>query len=240
MSLLAPEVLNEGLRLSLPVLGCALSVGLLLWLLGSLGYRFWIVLTTTLLSGIVGLNYGPSVGMQPLVAGLLLAVATGMLALSLVRVGAFLVVGSAAVWLANRLAPTWDESVACFLGGGLLGVLLFRLWIASLTSFVGALLMLHAGLCLASRFGASDLLGWAERNGALLDWGVVAATVLGVLVQFLIQRRIKRKARRAARDEAIEAEFLPEVYPPPRPRQPEKRPSRWWFPWGRKEARRAG
>jgi hypothetical protein len=237
MSLLAPEVLKEGLALSRPLLAAALLVGVLVWLLGSWGYRFWIVLTTTTLSGIVGLHYGPDVGMQPLVGGLLLAVATGMLALSLVRVGAFVVVGAAAVWLARTVAPNWDEGVACFLGGGLLGMLLFRLWIAVLTSFVGALLMLHAGLCLAGRCGWPAAADWAERNQPLLTWSAAAATVLGVLLQFLIQRRMNGKSSRGNLDEGddvVEAEEAP-----PR-RRPQKKPARSWFPWGRKEARRAG
>ena len=55
MGLVDPKVLEDGLLLPAWLQGTALLLGLLLWLLGGWGHRFWIVLLTTLLSGIVGL-----------------------------------------------------------------------------------------------------------------------------------------------------------------------------------------
>jgi len=66
------------------------------------------------------------IGVQPLLAGLLLAVAAGLLALALVRVIAFAAGGIAAVYGVRLLPPApWQEPLICFLGGGLLGLLLF-------------------------------------------------------------------------------------------------------------------
>jgi hypothetical protein len=194
MGLVDPKVLEDGLLLPAWLQVTALLLGLLLWLLGGWGHRFWIVLLTTLLSGIVGLIYGPQFGMQPLVAGLLLAVAAGALALSLMRVGVFLAVGLTALGVARLAVPSWDEPLACFLVGGLLGVVLFRFWIVVLTSAAGTLLMTHASLCLVGRLGNTDVIGWSRQQAPLLNWSVGAAIVLGVLLQFLIQRRLKARA----------------------------------------------
>jgi len=211
MGAVEPEVLREGLLLPPAVLAAGLVLGLLLWLLGGWGHRFWIVLLTTLLSGVVGLVYGPEFGIQPLVAGLLVAVAAGALALSLMRLGVFLAVGCAALSAARFAAPSWNESLACFLLGGLLGVVLFRFWIVVLTSAAGALLLTHAGLCLVGRFARTDVIAWSREQAPLVNWGVGAVIVLGVLLQFLVQRRLKN------RGQGKKAEAPPEPEAPPAP-----------------------
>src|SRR4029077_18341819 len=93
MVLIAPAVPQCCPELSLGLLIFGLVIGLLLWLLGGWGHRFCIVLVTTLVAGVGGLYYGPQWGLQPLVAGLLLGVAAGALALALVRVLIFIGVG---------------------------------------------------------------------------------------------------------------------------------------------------
>src|SRR5438067_2506654 len=149
MTLIAPDLLAECQPLSLATLGLGFVVGLLLWLLGGQGHRFCIVLVTTLAGGIAGLEMGPPWGLQPLVAGLLLAVTAGALALSLVRIAVFIGVGFATLALAKSVAPNWEEPVACFVAGGLAGVLLFRYCIMAAASAAGTLLMAYSGLCLA-------------------------------------------------------------------------------------------
>ena len=64
-------------------------LGFFLWLLGWYGHRFWIVLFTTVIAGVVGLASARVAGVQPFVAGLLLAIAAGTLALSLSRLLGF-------------------------------------------------------------------------------------------------------------------------------------------------------
>ena len=70
MFLLAPDILAIARDLSAAVSGAGLAVGLVLWLVGYRGHRFWLVLAVTLAGGFAGLSYGPDFGLQPLVGGL--------------------------------------------------------------------------------------------------------------------------------------------------------------------------
>src|SRR6202022_2047235 len=161
--LLTPDILTDGRELSAGLTAAGLVIGLALWLTGWWGHRFWIVLVATVMAGIFGLLSSPAHQVQPLIVGLLLAVAAGVLALSLVRLVAF-AAGGAAGWLAVPAVapPPWDGVLICFLAGGLVGLLLFRLWMMALTSFAGSLLMAYSGLCLADRLGKLDAVAVAE------------------------------------------------------------------------------
>ena len=90
MALLAPDILEEARGLSVAVSVSGLVLGLLLWLLGWRGHRFWIVLAATVSAGVAGLSMGPSYGASPELAGLLLAIAAGVLALALAVAGILL------------------------------------------------------------------------------------------------------------------------------------------------------
>ena len=94
MILVAPDILDEVRQLAWYLPACGLLLGLLLWLFGGRGHRFWLVLVLTFSGGVFGLTFGAAYGVQPLVAGLLLGVAAGALALALARVALFLVVGA--------------------------------------------------------------------------------------------------------------------------------------------------
>jgi hypothetical protein len=240
MQLLAPDILEDARQLSLPVSGIGVGVGLLLWLLGSRTHRFWVVLALTLGAGLAGLAYGRDYGLQPLVAGLLLAVTAGALALALVRLLLFAAGGLACLAVARAVAPEWMAELPCFLAGGLAGIFLYRLWIMALSSFVGTLLIGYGGLALLDKLGLVDSLAWARQNGALLNWGVVGCTVLGVLAQYLVDRRQKRrkaaaKARKAKAAEEARAKAAAPPPPPPPPKQA-------WWKLGRRDAaqRKAG
>src|SRR5262249_12085001 len=97
MQLVVPEILDEARGFSVAVSVTALVMGLSLWLIGWRSHRFWIVLGTTIGAGVWGLSSGPIYGTPGLVAGLLLALAAGALALALVRVVAFAAGGLAIV-----------------------------------------------------------------------------------------------------------------------------------------------
>jgi hypothetical protein len=237
--LVAPDILKLCLTppMGLPTLGLGLLIGALLWLLGGWGHRFCIVLVTTLIAGVVGLQCGPIWGMQPLVAGLLLAVAAGALALSLVRVVVFFAVGLAAFYLARTVMPNGSDPIVCFVAGGVLGVLFFRLWIMAAASLAGTLLMAYSSLCLLSQLAHMDVEAWAEKNGPLLNWGCLSVAVLGVLVQLLVQRRgSKKKAKSKPKAAAKPAPPPPQPAPPPPPP-----PRPFWLRWlPDKEQRQAG
>ncbi len=225
MQLLAPDILEEVRGVSIIVSASAFAVGFLLWLLGWRGHRFWIVLAATVLAGILGLYSGAVHGAQPLVAGLLLAVAAGVLALAMVRVVAF-TAGGIAAWVAVRaLAPSWDEPLICFLGGGLIGLLLFRIWTMALTSCAGTLLMAYAGLGIVDHLGKLDAVALAQKQALLLNCVCGGVALLGLTIQFLFERRRGRDRRRkpASGSQAASASA-----------------DRAWWDWGPLSYRRAG
>ena len=97
-------------------------------------------------------------------AGILLAVAAGMMALELAKVFAF-VAGGCGAWLAAQwVFPQAQELWAVFLSGGLFGLLLYKLWTMLLTSLGGVLLAGHAGLLLLEPVLAFDAVAWAAAR----------------------------------------------------------------------------
>src|SRR4051812_14071990 len=56
MHIIATDILGDVCGLSLGLIMLVIPVGLVLWLLGWWSHRFWIVLATTVIAGIVGLN----------------------------------------------------------------------------------------------------------------------------------------------------------------------------------------
>jgi hypothetical protein len=128
--------------------------------------------------------------------------------------------GGACIWLARTVAPSWDEPALCFLIGGLLGVLLYKVWVAALSSLAGALLITYSILGLLSSLVNADITRWAEQQAPLLNWVCASAAVLGVLTQLLMERRRRRRLREKAAER--EAEEFARDHPPPPP------PRRWW------------
>jgi hypothetical protein len=234
MQLLAPDVLELTRQLSPSVTALAVVVGLLLWLFGLRHHRFWLGLAVTLAAGVAGLFVSRDFGLQPLVAGLLFALAAGVLSLALARIALFAAGGAAFVLLCRAANTGWNELV-CFVLGGLLGVALYPLWVAVLSSLAGTVLMVYGLVSLLDRYGQLDSLGWAGRNAPLINWGLVAWAMLGVLVQLVLERRRLRMAREAEqpgkerREEKLKA-------PPPPPPPPLPEPKGWWRNWGRKSA----
>lgn len=236
MQLVAPDILNEARGLPGPTLGACLAIGLFLWLFGARTHRFWIALAITVAAGLVGLSQAQSYGMQPLVAGLLLAVAAGTLALSLVRLLLFLAGGFTALALAHAVAPSYEEPLICFVVGGLTGVLLYRVWIMTLTSITGTLIIVYSLLCLLDRFRVADAVAWSERNPALLNGGCALAALLGLLLQYMLERRRARNAK-AKKEEDDEEELYEHRQHAPRQKP---KPRGGWFGWFQGTTRKAG
>jgi hypothetical protein len=235
MDLLSPDfmadLLREGRGLSPAIPGIGLGVGLLLWLMGSRGYRFWLSMAVTVAAGLTGLHVAPALGVkEPLVAGLLMAVCAGALALALVRLLVFALVGVGSLAVAQAVTPGWNEPVIFFLAGGLIGVVFFRLWIMALTSLAGTVLMAYSGLCLAASVGGVDVVELAKGQGRLLQWSGLGLAFLGVLTQFVLERRRTKKKQQRAREER-EEEARYRMPPPPRS---------WWSRDNKQSRRRAG
>ena len=173
MQLLIPEILADACDLSTGLIVLGIALGLVLWLFGWWTHRFWVVLMTTVLAGVYGLYEAPAFRANPLLASVLLAVTAGLLALAVVRVLAFVAGGLAGLLAIHALAPSWNHTVIGFLLCGLVGLILFRLWMMALTSWCGTLLMAYAGLSLLNRFGSGDVLAWTEQGEVLLNWACI-------------------------------------------------------------------
>jgi hypothetical protein len=199
MTLVAPDILAEAKGLSVAVSAIGLGLGAALWLFGGWGQRFWLVLATTLGAGVYGLSVGEQYGVQPLVSGLLMAVAAGALALSLVHLFAFLAGGAVASLAVPALVTGWDEPFLFFFAGGFLGLFLLRYWMMALSSLAGTLLMTYCALWMFDGLGRIDCVEWASGRVVLLNWACTGVALLGFLLQVLLYRR-----RKAARKEARE------------------------------------
>jgi len=208
-----------------PAVSCpAFALGLLLWLLGWRGHRFWIVLMATIAAGVVGLYSGPAHATHPVLGGLLLAVAVGAMALALVRLIAFAAGGVAACVAVHALVPQWQQPLLGFLAGGLFGLLLFRIWTMALTSAAGTLVMAYSGLCLVTTFGKVDVIALAEERATAINWICGTVALLGLVAQLVLDRPRGRR-RSPERPNSQSAQ------PPP--------PQRRWWSWAEQLYRRA-
>lgn len=189
MQFVSPDILSEVAGFSLAISCPTLALGFLLWLLGWRGHRFWIVLMATVAAGTVGLYSGTAYSSQPVLAGLLLALAVGVMALALVRLLAFAAGGVAACLAVHALVPQWQQPLLCFLAGGLFGLLLFRIWTMALTSAAGTLLMAYSSLCLVSTFAKVDVVGLADKRSTTINYICGGIILLGVIGQLVLDRR---------------------------------------------------
>jgi hypothetical protein len=189
MYLIEPGILADASGLSIGLSVGGLILGLALWLLGWRWHRFWVGLGITLLGGVYGLHEAAAFRAHPLVAGVLLALGAGVLSLALARVLAFAAGGCAAALAVQAFVPTWDQPLVSFITGGLLGVLLYRLWVMTLTSLGGALLMVCSSLLLIERLGKLNSADFADRHPILLNWICGSLAALGLILQLLLNRR---------------------------------------------------
>lgn len=193
MQLVVPDLLAEVCGLSLALSLAGLLLGLALWLCGWRGHQFFIVLLTTVLGGILTLREADSHGSHSLLMALLVAVTAGLLALALVRLLAFAAGGGAGLFILHYLLPSWNQPLLAFLLGGMVGLLLFRIWLMALTSFAGALLATYFGLALLHYYGTLDALTIAEQGQVLLNWISCLLAVVGLTLQFFLDRRLRPK-----------------------------------------------
>jgi hypothetical protein len=183
MQLIAPDIFAEVGRLSNGACAIGFALGLLLWLTGWWQHRFWVVASLTATAGILGLQSGRANGAQPLVAGLLAALGAGYLALELARVLAFVGGGAVSGLLVKTFMPTMHEPLLAFLAGGLLAVLLFRLWMLALTSLVGMLLMTYSAMALLGRWTLMDSAAVVTGKVGLLNGVVIGGMLAGIVFQ---------------------------------------------------------
>jgi hypothetical protein len=224
MQMFAPWMFMEGHGLSGGLCAIGLVLGIALWVTGWMAHRFWIVLVATVLAGTVGLATSSMHGMKPLLAGVLLAVGAGALALALIRLVVFAATGGALAILAHHFAPpSVDEPLGWFLFGGLVGLLLFRFWTMVLTSVSGATLAGYSLLFLLDTAGSINAVSLTESKATMLNAACLGFAAAGVVLQILIERRRARLQRIRDEFERQHREREEEVL----------YGRRRWFPWGR-------
>ncbi|MCS7015481.1 MAG: hypothetical protein NZM42_05090 [Gemmatales bacterium] len=175
-------------------------------------YRFWFAAAVTTVAGMWGLVYGAQYGAPPLVAGVLAAVGIGCIALAATR----LVIFAAGGWISWQLGclviQEWANPLVCFLIGGILSTLLFRLVVRLVTGGVGVLLL---GLGLHWVRAEGDMIivtGWWQKSGiesASWVWltGMFAAAFVQALIDKMLNwwqaRRQEAKKKANEKKEAV-------------------------------------
>ena len=195
MQLVAADLLADACGLSPALAFVTLLAGLLLWLFGWRSHRFWIVLAATVLAGVFGLAQAPGLHAPPLPTAVLLALAAGLLALSLVRVFVFAAAGLTVVLLTQELWPTLNQPVLVFLLSGLFCHFLFRLCLTALTSLAGALLLHYGVLMLLHLYAGLDAAAAADRVPGVLNGTCAVVALIGFVVQTYFHRRARRAAQ---------------------------------------------
>jgi hypothetical protein len=185
MQLILPDVLIEARGLSVGASGFFLFIGILLWGFGWRWHRFWIAFGITVAAGLIGLNAGrasEATG-QVMAITILFAFSAGVLALELAKILAF-VSGGTVAWIGTaNLLPGVQELWVVFMCGGLLGVVMYRLWLMIATSFLGVLLCWHVLFVLAESLIKLDSPKFVTDHGSALSGGLIVVGLLGVLVQ---------------------------------------------------------
>lgn len=195
MGVLVPEVLNDLRDLPAATLAVIGGLGLLLWLTGWWLHRFWITLLATSLGGLLGLRLGPQWGVQPaIIAGVLMALAAGCLALSLARLGLFVLYGYVSWEVAQAVAPGSVPALVAFTVGGLASVLLFRICIILLTSALGTVLMTYGGLLGTEVWFGTQAVAPATAQPLVSHGIMLAIGLLGAYLQMKFTRRSNHTA----------------------------------------------
>ena len=197
MYIIATDILADLCSLSLGLIVLLVPVGLLLWLLGWWSHRFWIVLTATVIAGVFGLIEAATWRAQPILVGVLLAIAAGVLALALVRVITFAAGGFAGMYLVQLFLPTLQQPAICFLISGMVSLLLFRWFFMMFTSLLGSSLLVYATLALLHFREFLDAVAWADQNTLTLNLLCGCMTLFGFTFQFFFDRwRLRRRKER--------------------------------------------
>lgn len=196
MQLVAPDILAEAARLSVGGVGLGFILGLLLWFTGWMKRTFWFALASTVGFGLYGLYLGRASGTHPLVTGLLLGLAAGVLSLELGRLIAFVSGGLAVAVAVQTFVPSFPEPLLAYLVGGLLCVVLFKLWTLAVFGFAGTMLLTYTGLILGARFLKMDILTLAKTKAPLLNALVGIGSVAGMVMQSRFEARIATRDQR--------------------------------------------
>jgi hypothetical protein len=207
MQVLSPDVFADVLELPLAALGIIAALGAAIALTGWRWHRFWLTITVSLVSGLIGIRQASVWGIeQPVMAGVLLATAAGCLALSLARVGMFLAYGLTIWYAMKRIAPLHAVPAFCICVGGLFSVLFYRFCIVLLTSAFGSLLLCYGGLAALQEKNIFSVSSWLQEQPLMGTAVWAGLTLFTLLLQLYFWRRAKQRLKKA-RLEFTEAEL---------------------------------
>ena len=207
MQLLSPDVLTDVLELPVAALLVMVGFGAALALTGWRWHRFWLTISVSLISGVVGLRQASTWGIeQPILAGVLLAAAAGCLALSLARVGLFLAYGLVTWYAMKRLAPPYAIPAICICLGGLFSVLFYRFCVVLLTSILGTLLLAYGGMAYAQQQNWYPMLNWLKDQPLAAHGAYAGLCGLTLFLQLYFWRRARKKKLPEYTAEELEAE----------------------------------
>src|SRR5438270_9987015 len=136
----------------------------------------------------------------------------GVMVVTLMRFLAFAAGVVDGYLLVHSLAPAWNQPLVGILTGGVLGVVLFRVWIMALTCFGGSLLLGYATLWLTERPGTFNAAAWAGEHTALLNTISVGLTAAGVLLQLFLDRHHARMQKERKQRDEEQARLVEERY----------------------------
>ncbi len=216
MEIVSPKLVAEASELPSVILLLMAALAPVFWVLGWRVHRALFVAASTLVGGMYGLAHGPSFGMFPFLAAGLLSLSAGALALSILRIGVFVVFGALLDLAVNAsIASQMEERsrgwvrVVAFLIGGLASLVCYRLLIIVVTSFSGALLLVLGAMGFAARQGEIDSVRLADERSGLITATVVVLAIVGTAGQYLLEMHRSREKRERGRDPA--GDFLRKV-----------------------------
>jgi hypothetical protein len=227
MATFAGQLLGDVAGLSLGLSLSLASLGWLLWATGWRLHRFWLVFLASGIAGVVGLLSGRAMGSPLLIVGLLLAFAAGLLAVELSRLIIFLAGGCSVMLAGQIIAPAMPSHVLLFLVGGLVSLLLFRLWVMLWTSFLGGCVGGLATVQLLGKLMRVNPASWVDTHPKTVYVSLAVVVLLGVIVQAVLERwwlgrRLATKdgqqQSRAAADDSHAASDQPTRQADPGPR----------------------
>ena len=207
MQVLSPEVLADVLELPSLALITLFVLGVSLALTGWRWHRFWLTISVSLISGLVGLRQAQAWGIgQPIVAAVLLATAAGCLALSLARVGLFLAYGLATWYAVKRFAPPYAIPAICICLGGLFSVLFYRFCVVMLTSVVGSVILSYAGMAYAQQQNWFPMQTWLKEQALVAHASLAGISLLTLVTQLYFWRNTRKRKAAEYSAEELEAE----------------------------------
>jgi len=192
-SMINSEVLQVARGMSVAMLGTLLALGLAIWLFGWKWHRFWITCLALATAVAITWKYGNLWTQTPLAVVItVIALAAAVVAVELARLAIFVLGGVTLYHLTCQYLPEFHDTWLAFPLGGLIAMLLYRLGWLIVTSILGTLIMVHAGLLLLESVATFDSMQWSQDNTLIIHIGICVWTILGIVCQLWMNCRFDK------------------------------------------------